>query len=136
MLQCRANAVKANAFAAAKTRAAIAEADAQSQAMSDALTDGWHDGYTPQDDNVYWEWRNDLGCKDYASNGCWHIAVITRDGCPNYVAANEDEYRGAAVINQLLDNQSYGIPPQTVRIFESDRSAAETDIDHVTIDCS
>jgi hypothetical protein len=84
----------------------------------------WHRGYEKQDDNVYWRSVNGGRCHDSAQNGCWHVAVITRNGCSSYVAVNANEYRGRTIVNQLLDNQSFGIPPKTVRVFELDAIAA------------
>ena len=93
-------------------------------------------GYNEQDDNVAWKWVDTRSCHDFAENGCWHVAVITKDGCSSYVAVNANEYRGGAIINQLLDNQGFGIPGGTVRIFELDADAGNVTADDVQIDCN
>lgn len=129
---------RAQAAAAAEARAnakARAKANAEAAAAL-AAENRWHKGYTKQDENVYWQWRNSASCQEFATNGCWHVAVITRDGCSTYVAVNANEYQGGAIVNQLLDNQGYGIPPKTVRIFELDSdSGANTTASDVTVDC-
>jgi hypothetical protein len=85
---------------------------------------------------VFWQWRHGLSCQDYVQIGCWHVAVVTRDGCPSYVAVNANEYQGNAIIGQLLDNQGYGIPPKTVRIFELDADASGVTVNDLSVDCS
>jgi hypothetical protein len=140
---------EAQRTAAAKARAA-AKAEARAQAIAAekaaaaaaahaayvAAANAWHNGYTQQDDNVFWEWRNAGSCQDYATNGCWQVAVITRYGCSGYVAVNANEYQGSAIVGQLLANQGYGIPPKTVRIFELDAdTGGGLKAGNVTIDC-
>lgn len=101
-----------------------------------AAENAWHKGYYQQDDNVFWRWRDGLGCKDdYLENGCWRVEVITRDGCDSYVAVNANEYQGHTIINQLLDNQGYGIPAKTPRLFELDADEGRVSVGDVTIDC-
>jgi hypothetical protein len=118
-------------------RRARAEARARVRAARIAAANAWHQGYYQQDDNVYWKWAQGSSCADYAVNGCWHVQVVTRDGCPSYVAVNANEYQGGTIINQLLDNQGFGIPPKTPRMFEllADGSGGST-ADDVLIDCS
>jgi hypothetical protein len=112
-------------------------ARARARAAYIAAANRWHRGYYQQDGNVFWRWRNGLSCEDYALNGCWHVEVITRYGCGSYVAVNANEYRRGAIVNQLLDNQGYGIPPKTPRIFELDSDAeSETTAGDITIECS
>jgi hypothetical protein len=134
--QARARAAKvarAKALAAARS----ARAAAAAHAAYVLAANRWHQGYTQQDGNVFWQWRDGLSCQDYVQNGCWHVAVITRYGCTSYVAVNANEYQNGAIVNQLLDNQGYGIPPKTVRIFELDADSAGTaTADDVSIDCS
>jgi hypothetical protein len=97
----------------------------------------WSSGYEQQDANVYWKWVEGRRCRSYAQHGCWHVAVITADGCPNYVAVQANEYSGSAIINELLDNQGYGIPPLTERIFELDASqAGATTAGNVSVECT
>lgn len=95
----------------------------------------WHRGYFRQDGNVYWRWRDELSCQDYAVDGCWHVEVITRNGCQTYVAVQANENRGHAIVNELLDNQDFGIPPKTRRIFELDADAGSTEAGNVSIGC-
>ena len=116
---------------AAKQAAAAAAAHAAYVAKANA----WHQGYYQQDDNVFWQWRNGGSCQSYATNGCWHVAVITRNGCNSYVAVNANEYQGTAIVGQLLANQGYGIPPQTVRLFELDADTGGVTANNVKIDC-
>jgi hypothetical protein len=136
-------AAKAKAAAIARAKAeAIAKKTAAAAAAAHAAyvaaANAWHKGYYQQDDNVFWKWDNSASCStDYVGNGCWHIAVITRDGCPSYVAVNANEYQGSTIIGQLLANQGYGIPPRTVRIFELDADTAGTlTANNVSIDCN
>jgi hypothetical protein len=66
-----------------------------------------------------------------------HRKACKRYGCPSYVAVNANEYRNGAIINELLDNQGYGIPPKTPRIFELDSDAeSETTAGDITVECS
>jgi hypothetical protein len=122
--------VKAQAIAAKKAAAAAA-----AHAAYVAAANAWHNGYYQQDNNVFWEFRDGASCQDFATNGCWHVAVITRYGCSSYVAVNANEYQGGAIIGQLLDNQGYGIPPRTVRVFELDADTSGVTARNVTIDC-
>src|SRR5581483_4179744 len=121
---------------AAAARAAAAQRAAAAEAARIAAANAWHAGYYQQDANVYWRWDNGASCQDFAQSGCWHVEVITRDGCPTYVAVNANEYSGATIVNALLDNQGYGIPPRTPRIFELDADQAGITAGDVTVDCS
>jgi hypothetical protein len=118
-------AAEANKRAAARARAAYK-----------AAANRWHRGYQQQDGNVYWRWR-DLGyCNFDQSQYCWTVEVITRNGCPSYVGVNANEYSGGAVINDFLDNQGFGIPPKTRRIFFLGPPDGEnTTLSDVTVDC-
>lgn len=95
----------------------------------------WHQGYNQQDENVYWKWVDGGDCESFAESGCWHVEVITRDGCPSYVAVNANEYAGGTIVDSLLDNQGYGIPPMTPRVFELDADRDGVTANDVTIDC-
>lgn len=120
--------------AAARERAREARAAARRAAI--AAANAWHQGYNQQDGNVYWKWVHGSSCQDYATDGCWHVAVITRDGCSSYVAVNANEYSsGGQIVNALLDNQGYGIPAKTVRIFELDADPDGDTANNVTVDC-
>ena len=125
---------KARVRAAAK-EAKEAAAAAAAQAAAVAAANAWHNGYIQQDSNVYWKWIDSGSCADFASNGCWHVAVITRDGCSSYVAVNANEYQGTAIVGSLLANQGYGIPPKTERVFELDADANGVTANDVQIDC-
>jgi hypothetical protein len=100
---------RAKAAAAARVRA---RAEAAAHAADVAAANRWHQGYSQQDGNVFWRWRSGLSCADYVQVGCWHVEVITRSGCSSYVAVHANEYSGGTIINELLDNQGYGIPPK------------------------
>jgi hypothetical protein len=133
-------AIKAKARADARAVAA-AKAEARRQAAARAAyvraANAWHRGYYQQDSNVFYKWRNDLGCADYALSGCWRIEVITRNGCPTYVGVNANEYQGGSVVGQLLDNNGNGIPPRTSALFELDANAnGGSTARELTIDCS
>jgi hypothetical protein len=134
-LRSRAAAKLAQAKAAARARAE-AVAAAKAQAAAEAAANAWHQGYTQQDENVYWKWDNGKSCAAYTSNGCWHVEVITQDGCPSYVAVNANEYSNGSIINSLLDNQGYGIPAQTPRLFELDADQNGVTAGDVKIDCN
>ena len=138
--QLKAEKARARQRARANARAAkIARERARERARAHAAyvatANRWHRGYIKQDGNVYWRWRDGLSCADYVSNGCWHVEVTTRNGCSSYVAVNANEYRGNAIINALLDNQGFGIPPKTPRIFELDADAGNVSAGDVQIDC-
>jgi hypothetical protein len=133
-LRSRAAAKLARARAAARARAQ-AVAAAKAQAAADAAANAWHRGYNQQDENVYWKWVKGNSCAAYTSNGCWHVEVITRDGCASYVAVNANEYANGQIINSLLDNQGYGIPAQTPRLFELDADQNGVTAADVKIDC-
>ena len=120
--------------AAARRRAAVAAA--KLRAAEVAAANAWHQGYQQQDENVYWKWIAGRSCQEFATNGCWHVAVITRDGCSGYVAVNANEYQNGSIINSLLDNQGFGIPPQTERVFELDADVNGVTANDVTIDCT
>jgi hypothetical protein len=125
----------AAARAAAAKRARLAREAAARRARI-AAENAWHQGYTQQDENIYWRWEDSgRSCQDFAQSGCWHVAVITRDGCPSYVAVSANEYSGGAIINSLLDNQGYGIPPQTPRVFELDADQDGVTANDVTVEC-
>jgi hypothetical protein len=121
----------------AKIDAAAIVARTNARAAAYARANAWHQGYVSQDGNVYWKWTTGASCQTYVTDGCWHVTVITRDGCPSYVAVNANEYQSGTIINQLLDNQGYGIPPQTARLFELDADAgSNVTAGDVTIDCN
>jgi hypothetical protein len=134
-LRARVAARRAVARAAARAKLAAA-AGAKARAAAFAAANAWHQGYFQQDDNVYWKWVKSGSCQDFATNGCWHVAVITQYGCSNYVAVNANEYQNGAVVNSLLDNQGYGIPQETERIFELDADASNVTARDVHIDCN
>ena len=145
-LKARVNARKARlAAAAAARKKAAAEAAAEkkreaaaakARAAAIAAANAWHKGYVQQDENVYWKWVSGQNCRDFAQNGCWHVEVITRDGCSSYVAVNANEYQGGTIVSQLLDNQGYGIPSKTPRLFELDADADNVTAGNVQIDCT
>jgi hypothetical protein len=121
--------------AAAKADAAAALKAAEAHDAYVAAANAWHKGYVQQDENVYWKWLDGRSCRDFATDGCWHVAVVTRSGCSSYVAVNANEYQGAAIVNQLLDNQGYGIPSKTERVFELDADPGNVTVGDVQIDC-
>jgi hypothetical protein len=125
---------RAQAAAAARAKA---KAHAQALAAADAYAraNAWHTGYNQQDENVYWKWVSGRSCQDFAQYGCWHVEVITASGCQSYVAVNANEYSGGSIINSLLDNQGYGIPPETPRIFELDADQPGVTANDVSIEC-
>lgn len=127
--------------AAAKRSAAAAAAAAKRAAAAEAARvaaqNAWHKGYFQQDANVYWKWVNGGSCQSFAQYGCWHVEVITDQGCPSYIAVNANEYSGQTIIGSLLANQGYGIPARTPRIFELDADqGGNVTASNVTIDCS
>jgi hypothetical protein len=76
-------------------------------------------------------------CEEYvAEYGCWKVQVITRNGCPSYVAVEANEYRGTAVVNDLLDNNGTGLPPKTPVTFEFDATQDGTTVDDLKVECS
>jgi hypothetical protein len=103
---------------AARIARAQARKEAKIYAAAVAAANEWHKGYTvySKADGTAWRWVK--GPDQYANYcadalyGCWRIEVITRDGCPNYVGAEANEYQGGAVINSLLDNSANGVHPR------------------------
>lgn len=75
-------------------------------------------------------------CQDYALDGCWHAEVITRDGCPTYVAVQGNEYQGGKVVGSVLDNNANGLPAKTPISFELDADQSNVTLDDVTVSCS
>jgi hypothetical protein len=130
-----AKAKKSQALASARARAKAAAA-AKAQAAAEAAANAWHSGYYQQDENVYWKWLNGRSCVEFASNGCWHVEVITRDGCSSYVAVEANEYQGSSIVGSLLDNQGFGIPPETSRVFELDADMDGVTANDVQITCT
>jgi hypothetical protein len=143
--QLRAEAVKkakaakqarlAAARAAAARRARLAREAAARRAQI-AAENAWHKGYYEQDTNVYWRWIEGRDCSDYVDY-CWHVEVITRDGCPSYVAVEANEYEGTAVVGDLLDNNGNGLPPKTPAVFElMSQGSGGTKAGDVNITCA
>jgi hypothetical protein len=110
--------------------------EGEGRAAAIAAANAWHQGYVQQDYNVYWRWVQGDTCQDFAQYGCWHVEVITRNGCPSYVAVQANEYSGGTIINSLLDNQAFGIPPKTPRRFELDADQDGVTANNVTVTCS
>jgi zinc-ribbon domain len=132
----RAKAEAKAAAVAAKRAAARAKRIAKERAAARAAANAWHRGYHEQSGSVFWKWSNSGSCRDYAQYGCWQVVVITKYGCPRYVAVNANEYQHGAIIGQLLDNQGYGIPPKTPRVFELDAdTGGNVTAGNVSIDC-
>jgi hypothetical protein len=134
----RARIAKARARAAAKARAraeARAAATAKARAAEFAAANAWHRGYSEQDENVYWKWNHGASCQDYAANGCWHVEVITRDGCPSYLGVEANEYQGSSIVGDLLANNGNGVPPKTPALFELDADANGSTAGDVNITC-
>jgi len=129
--QAAATAARINAARRAQEAAA-----ARAEAARIAAANAWHKGYNQQDENVYWKWVNSGSCQDFVQDGCWHVAVITRDGCSSYVGVNANEYQGGSIVGQLLDNQGYGIPAKTPRVFELDADSGGVKAGDVSIDCT
>lgn len=130
---------KAKAKADAQREAAAAKAEAQREAAAHAAyvraANVWHQGYFQQDRNIYWKLRDDLGCADYATDGCLRVEVITRAGCPSYVGVDANEYQGGSVVGDLLDNNGNGVPPKTSALFELDLDAGADDVKDLKIQC-
>ncbi len=126
---------KAKQRAAAQARAQAAAA-ARARAAAIAAANAWHKGYLQQSDNIYWKWVNGGSCQSFAQNGCWHVAVITRDGCPSYVAVN------AKRIPRQHDRQLATRQPglrdsaKTERVFELDADTGGVTANNVQIDCN
>ncbi len=130
---------RARARAAARARAKAAAAAARRAAAAHAAyvraANQWHQGYYQQDSNVYWKTPSGQSCADYATNGCWHVEVITRDGCPNYLGVEANEYRGGAVVGDLLGNNGTGVPPKTAAIIELDADANGVTANDIKVQC-
>jgi hypothetical protein len=62
------------------------------------------------------------GCADYALQGCWHIEVITDQGC-SLLTVEANEMSGGTVVGNVIANQS-NLPPKTPVLLELD---ADTD---------
>lgn len=127
---------KKRAAAQARAEARAVKKRAAAAAAAQAAANAWHSGYHEQSGSVFWKWKDTATCQEFAQYGCWHVVVITKYGCPSYVAVNANEYQHGAIIGQLLDNQSYGIPPKTPRVFELDAdTGANVTAGDVSIDC-
>lgn len=146
-------------LAAAKERAAhlaakrlaareAKRAKAYASALDRSAKETWHQGYIPYWTGVasyslptiYWRWKSG-GCASYETE-CWHVDVITRQGCPTYlgVQANVYDHRGGSVVDNILGNDGNGVPPLTPAAVEMDDPNVTTYdpslvADDVTIQC-
>ena len=101
-----------------------------------AAGNAWHKGYYQQDENVYWKWISGRSCQD-VQNGCWHVAVITRDGCRGHFSVVANEYRGGKSAAYTMHDQGEGIPARTPMVFElGSNVVAVTTADDVRIHCN
>jgi hypothetical protein len=108
--------------AAARATAARQRASARARAHAAyvAAANAWHRGYQAYDygAGIYYRWRNDLSCAQYASY-CWRIEVVVRDGCSSlFVEANEKDSSGT-IVGDLIDSRD-NIPPKTPALLELD----------------
>jgi hypothetical protein len=106
---------------AAKRAAARAAAKRRAVVAAYARANAWHKGYLgPVGDNfdVYFRWRTDRRCADYAVHGCLHIEVIAASGC-DYLQVSVNEIQGGAIVGGILANQ-LNVPPETPAILELD----------------
>jgi hypothetical protein len=76
-----------------------------------------------------------LRCQDYAVNGCWHVEVITRDGCPTYLGVDANEYQGSAIVGSLLANKATACRRRPRRYFELDADANGVTAKDLKITC-
>jgi hypothetical protein len=126
-------AAKALAIARAKAAAraaAQARADAAAAARAAAAANAWHAGlsYSDETDNgtVYWRWRNDLGCVDYALSGCARIELAAENGCSSlFVQSNESATESGPIIGDAIDSQD-NVPPEKRVLMELDASQDST----------
>lgn len=105
-------AAEARAAAAARRRARIAAANA------------WHAGYSgpvyTDNGDVYYKWRNDLGCADYATDGCARMEVVAANGCSSlFVQSNESSTQNGPIIGNGIDSQD-NVPPHQPVLLELD----------------
>jgi hypothetical protein len=130
---------------AAEARQAAADAAKEAARVAAVrAANAWHEGYdlAPQDEYgssgpVYVKWVSGLACAPYmGEDGCWHLQVIARDGCPSYVGAEANEYLGGKVVGSLLDNNGTGLPPKTPIAFELDADQPGVTADDLKISCS
>jgi hypothetical protein len=122
---------------------AAARARARARAAAIRAANAWHAGYAlaPLDESgasgpVYLRWENGLNCQDFATDGCWHAEVIARDGCPNYVGIQGNEYQAGKIVGEVLDNNGNGIPAKTPVSFELDADQPNVTLNDVTVSCS
>jgi hypothetical protein len=105
-------AAQARAAAAARRRARIAAANA------------WHAGYSgpvyTENGDVYYKWRDDLGCADYATDGCARMEVVAANGCSSlFVQSNESSTQNGPIIGNGIDSQD-NVPPHQPVLLELD----------------
>jgi hypothetical protein len=133
--KAKAKAAAAKARAAAARRARVAAAKrAAAHAAYVAQANAWHKGFFKQDESVYWRWTH-RSCEEFATDGCWHVEVITRDGCQSYLGVEANEYQGSSIVGDLLDNNGNGVPPKTSVVFELDAAASGDTASDVKITC-
>jgi hypothetical protein len=138
---------RAKARAEARARAAaVARARAKAAAHAEAVREAnaWHAGYEPVPTDSYdsnpgayvkFLDPNSFSCDEFAEYGCWKVEVAVRDGCPSYVGVEANEYKGGAIVNDLLDNNGTGVPPKTPVVFELDASQDGTTVNDVKVQC-
>lgn len=97
-------------------------------ALTRAAKEPWHQGYTIYADtqdwanyqlpSIYWKWDR-TSCADYATNGCWDVEVITRNGCSTGVSVELAEMQGSTQVDTLYGS-SGPVGPETPTIIELD----------------
>lgn len=120
-------------LSAAKARRAAAREAARAQAYRQALSAdahaAWHAGFAAdysgigayQLPNIYYRFVNHpSSCAAYATNGCWKIEVVTRNGCPTALSIQmgEEESNGTQV------GTAYG---NTGSLYPRERAVIEID---------
>lgn len=114
---------RAAARAAARLRAYTA-------ALRRASHEPWHAGYTPywgdvtgeKVPNVYWKWipPAQISCVSYATNGCWQIQVVTRDGCSSDLSGELGVLDSSGAQIETLYGDAGAVSPLSTTVLEFD----------------
>jgi hypothetical protein len=84
-------------------------------------------GYTEFSDGLAWQWVANPSCPDYASEGCWQMDAISRDGCPDSLYGEITILQGDVAVDYTNDAISGIAPGERARLtFVSTTSGQQT----------
>jgi hypothetical protein len=103
---------------------------------------GWHDGFTAWNGNafayqaptIYYRWLNDRACPQYDQDGCYHVEIVTRNGCSGVDVTISETPSQSASSPQIgsVDGYTDGLQAQQPAIIEIDADQADAKYGQVT----